>query len=367
MTAELIVVGICLIFNALLACIEMAFVSVGRPTLRQLANKGNADARRLLQLRENPERTLSVLQVGITLVGVISAAVGGAGAEESLSPLLQSRFSLTEPMAETVSLLIVVLPITFLSVVLGELVPKTIALKRPLSVALFSSRWLSLADSVFAPVVGLLEWSTKQVHRVFFARLGSERVTDGDHAVELSSLSDQHRQYVINLVQLEKRQVRDVLVPWKEVTTVAHGLSLQAAHAAVLTAGHSRLPVLEGEQVKGFLYIKEFMMFHATGNEDWTSIIRPILAVREVDTLLRVMRLMQEKRSHLSLVYSAQNTLVGVVALEDILEEVIGEIYDEDDDGSLRNILASGGKLRLSQTRKNDPNGVLFHPQYEPV
>ncbi len=171
MATEFVVVLACLVINAVLACIEMAFVSVGRPMLRQLAMTGNPDAKRLLTLRENPERTLSVLQIGITLVGVISAAVGGAGAEETLSPWLQARLQVTEPIAEIISILLVVVPITFLSVILGELVPKTVALKRPLSIALFSSRWLSLADAVLAPIVGIMEWMTKQILRIFFRRL----------------------------------------------------------------------------------------------------------------------------------------------------------------------------------------------------
>jgi len=359
MAIEFVVVLICLIFNAILSCVEMAFVSVGRPLLRQMASAGNTDARRLLALRENPERTLSVLQIGITLVGVISAAVGGAGAEEILSPLLQTRFELGEGPAEALAILIVVVPITVLSVVLGELVPKTVALKRPLSIALFSSRWLALADAVLAPLVGVMEWTTKQILRIFFRRLRPERHSDSESSVELGNLSDVHRQYVINLVQLEKKQMRDVMLPWDKVVTMGAAQSLAEAASALLASGHSRIPVIDQGEVKGFLYSKEFMIFSATGNDNWTSILRPILSVRDTDSLLRVMRTMQEKRNHLSLVYSAENKLLGIVTLEDILEEVVGEIYDEDDDGRLKALLASSGKLRFSQTRKaEDP--VLF-------
>lgn len=358
MTIEFIVVGVCLLFNALLACIEMAFVSVGRPMLRQMAQSGNKDARRLLALRENPERTLSVLQVGITLVGVVSAAVGGAGAEENLSPIFQNGFGFSEPLAEALSIIVVVVPITFLSVVLGELVPKTLALRRPLTIALISSRWLALADSLLAPIVGVLEWSTKWVFRIFFSGVHHEKSQDGDNAVELGSLSDQHRQYVVNLVQLEKKQVRDVMVPWKQVFTIDYNMNLPTAQAAILSAGHSRIPVLDGSELKGFLYVKDLMNFQASGYDNWISIMRPVIVVRERDTLLRVLRMMQEKRNHISFVYSEQKMLIGIVSFEDIIEEVVGEIYDEDDDGKLRHILASSSKTRLSQLRKNP--GALF-------
>ncbi len=361
MAIEFLIVLVCLILNAVLACVEMAFVSVGRPLLRQISAAGNRDARRLLTLRENPERTLSVLQIGITLVGVVSAAVGGAGAEETLSPWLQSNFELSEGVAEIVSILFVVVPITFLSVILGELVPKTVALKRPLAIALFSSRWLHMADAVLAPIVGVMEWMTNQILRIFFRRLRPERHTDGESSVELGSLSDLHRQYVVNLVQLEKKQIRDVMLPWDKVITMSAAQTMAEASAALLASGHSRIPVLDNGEVRGFLYSKEFMIFSATGSDNWTSILRPILAVRDMDSLLKVMRLMQDKRNHLSLVYSAEKKLLGIVTLEDILEEVVGEIYDEDDDGRLKGLLASSGKLRFSQTRKTE-GGVMFHP-----
>jgi len=142
-------------------------------------------------------------------------------------------------------------------------------------------------------------------------------------------------------------------------------LTLPEASAALLSSGHSRIPILDNGEILGFLYAKEFMVFCATGTENWTSILRPILAVRDTNSLLGVMRLMQEKRNHLSLVYSADRRLLGIVTLEDILEEVVGEIYDEDDDGRLRTLLAASGKLRFARTRKMA--GVLFHHDPAPV
>ncbi len=365
MFIELVVVLVCLVINAILSCVEMAFVSVGRPQIRQMALAGNREALRLLALRENPERTLSVLQIGITMVGVISAAVGGAGAQETIAPWIMERFGLSEAVAEAFSILFIVVPITILSVVVGELVPKTVALKRPMSIALASSRWLAVGDAMLAPIVGALEWMTKRILGLFFRWLKPERQTDGDSSVELGGLPAWHRQYVVNLVQLEKKQVRDVMVPWNRVITMQANQPLAEASARFLASGHSRIPVLDGQEVRGFLYSKEFMFFCATGDDNWTSILRPILAVRDTNSLLGVMRLMQDKRNHLSLVYSQDKQLLGIVTLEDILEEVVGEIYDEDDDGRLRTLLATSGKLRFSQTRRL--GGVLYHPVQPPA
>jgi len=347
---ELIIVGLCLILNALLACLEMAFVSVSRPQLRQMAHSGNKGAEKLLLLRDSPERTLSIIQIGITLVGALSAAVGGAGAEEILSPFFKERFGMGEGLAEAVSIAAVVLPITFLNVVVGELVPKTIALKRPIQIAFLGAPFLAFAEKCFAPAIGVFEWSTRFILKYLFPRLKPERghETPGI-SVEIDSLSEHHRQYLMNLAHLETKRIRDIMVPWNQVTTLEFNKSLADAISVMAHSGHSRIPVVENSEIKGFLYSKEFLALTAAGAENWTSVLRPILRVMETDTLLKVMRLMQEKRSHIALVYSADRKLIGIVTLEDIIEEVVGEIYDEDDDGNLKRILASGGKLRTNR------------------
>lgn len=350
---ELIVISICVAINAFLAAVEMAFVSVGKPRLRELAKSGVADARKILLLRESPERTLSVIQIGITLVGALGAAVGGAGAEEWLSPKIERRFGVTENTAEALSILLVVVPLTYLSVVVGELVPKTLALKNPLAIVLRAAKWLVLFDRLLSPVVSVLEWSTRKLLGLFArkSKILTEKNVEtptADMAEKLEELSSRHRQYVFNLVNLEKKKIRDVMLPWDRVTRVDLSLPARDVEALVLSSGHTRLPVIRDETVvgiSGLLHTKEFISFLKTGQEDWQSILRPILQVRENDSILGALRAMQEKRSHLAVVY-AQNRLVGIVTLEDIIEEIIGDIYDEDDDGSLKKILSTGAALR---------------------
>jgi putative hemolysin len=123
------IIILCLLVNALLAGAEMAFVAVSKPGLRELIRQGNTKAELLLRLREHPERTLSVIQIGITMVAALAGVVSGFVAEEGLSPIIESWFGFTENTSDTMAIAIVVLPLTYFTVVVEELVPKTLALK----------------------------------------------------------------------------------------------------------------------------------------------------------------------------------------------------------------------------------------------
>jgi len=349
---EIIVIGLCICVNALLAAVEMAFVSVGKPHLRELARSGNSDAKNILSLREKPERTLSIIQIGITLVGVLGAAVGGAGAEEWLSPIFQNKFEVSENTAEAIAILLIVLPIAYLSVVIGELVPKTLALRNPIAIVLRAAKWLVLFDRILSPIVFTLEWSTRKFLNIFRrSRLASTKeppTPTTDMAEKFDELSAQNKQYVFNLVNLEKKRIKDVMLPWERVNKINLSLAASEVEAIVLASGHTRLPVVKDETVSGIgglLHTKEFTSFRKSGKEDWHSIVRPVLRVLEGEFILKTLRKMQEKRSHLALVYT-QNQLVGIVTLEGIVEEIIGDIYDEDDDGALRKVLSTGASFR---------------------
>jgi putative hemolysin len=230
---ELLVIVICLMLNALLAGSEMAFVSASRPSIRESARQGDkrahillglrespertlaviqigitliaavagaVGAHILLGLRESPERTLAVIQIGITLIAAVAGAVGGAGAEESLSPLLAQYLGEGKALADFLAIGLVVLPLTYATVVIGELFPKSIALRNSLRLALYVAPVLQLLDRWLGPLVSLLERSTNLLIRWCTAcRRHEEPLPQDDHTLELSPLSSQHRQYVLEL------------------------------------------------------------------------------------------------------------------------------------------------------------------------
>lgn len=338
---ELIVILICLAFNALLSGAETAFIAISRPALRELTRQGNEKAKLLLFLRENPERTLSVVQVGITFVGALAAAIGGAGAEESITPLLIAHFDMPETLAEIVSMLIIVLPLTYVSVVFGELVPKTLALRRPLTLASKSAPWLHLTSRILDPLVTVFEWSTKKIVQLFPTKHTThEELTHGESSIELDILSAPNRQYVLNMVKIEKTTVKDILVSWPEVVCVDDHHTLEQVESLIISSGHTRLPVMKNQEVVGIINAKEFLAFQKTGQNNWLSLMRPSLKIPELMPILSALQIMQQRRAHMAIVYR-ENTKVGIVTMEAIFEEMIGDIYDEDDDGTLTRILNS--------------------------
>lgn len=337
---EAAIILVCLVLNAFLAAFEMAFVALTRSRLKEAAKTGNPTAIKLANLRQNPERTLSAIQVGITLVGAMAAAVGGAQAYERLSPQLVESLHVKTFTANALAVIIVIVPLTMVNVIFSELIPKTLALRSPMRIALAATRWLLLLDRIFLPLVNFLEWTTKRVLHGFFPRTRIDESAVSIDTVELDQLSVQARQYVLNLVAIEKKRVREVALPWAQVDYAKSGDTVADVEVMVLRSGHTRVPVMRDGQIVGIVNTKELLALIKSGDQDWDKIIRPISKVQAGDTLLKALRQMQEKRSHLSAVFDG-NTLTAIVTMEDIIEEIIGEVYDEDDDGALKRILSA--------------------------
>lgn len=340
---ELIVIILSIFANAVLSGLEMAFVTVSKAHLKKLAADGSSSAARVLNLKSNPERTLSVLQVGITLVGAISAAVGGASAEENLTPYFMQTFSLSEEVAESLSIASVVLPLTYISVVIGELVPKSIALKFPVRLALTGGLFLMVLDRFFAPFVVIFEYSTKFFTRFLFAKIQTRENIDTTQEVDLDKLNETHKQFVFNLIGLDKRRVRDVMLPWDQVTTVDIEDHAHDVFEKIKAFKHTRIPVLNDGKIAGILYTKEFIAEPELTKIDWRKLIRKAEYLSPNEPIVNTLKKLQNLKSHMGIV-RAGNDVLGIITIEDIFEEFIGEIYDEADE--TQQLLSSSSKIR---------------------
>jgi len=332
---ELIVILICIGLNALLACAEAAFIAVNKQILKGIVDSGSERAKTLMKLRKHPERILSLIQIGITFLAALAAATGGAGAQTSFSPWLADSFSLSLYTSEMIAMLLVVVPLTYVSVVFGELVPKTIALKYPLSIAMHFANFLALTEKILSPIVWIFEKATKYVVSLFHLT----RKKGFDESGEPEDLiSDQGKEYIVNLYNVETTQVKDVLLDWSSVDKVQKGQSFSEVEEILITTGHTRLPVLDEGEIVGILLSKEFFAYRKTGKSDWNTLIRSPIIFNGKIPILTALKELQEQSAHMGIVKEDEEP-VGIITIEDIFEEVVGEIYDEDDYGSLQSIL----------------------------
>jgi len=325
----------------------MAFVTVSRAHLKQLANKKHSSAIRILKLKENPERTLSVLQIGLTLVGAISAAVGGASAENKLSPHIQNFFSVSPDTAYLLSIICIILPLTYLNVVVGELVPKTLALRFPLRLVFAGAILLQVLDKIFAPFIFILEVSTRFILALISKGMPAEKLSEANTSIDIEPLSDIHKQYVFNLVHVDKKVVNDIYIPWDEVSFVNQDDHYQTVMKKIKESRHTRLPVIHEDKLVGLLHAKEFVSEYEISRLDWTQLVRPAVTLNPKEPILSVLKKLQSKNSHIGIVMD-QDTLLGVLTIEDIVEEFIGELSDEDDNA--RVLLSTNSKFRSNQS-----------------
>jgi putative hemolysin len=345
---ELIIILICLALNAILAASEIAFVSINKKILRQLSRTFPKRTQYLVKLHDQPERTLSVIQLGITLMGLIAGAVGGAGVEESVRPWIQGKLNVDPTSAELISILLLVLPLTALTVVFGELVPKAVALRMPFNIASATSRWLIIMDKIFYPVISAFEWATKSLASWLGIMLGKQRGTAMAPAATAGEeqITKHQEQYILNLINIETKSIQDIYCPWEDIIVVEQDDGAEAVLEIAIESGHTRLPVCQKGKVVGLINTKEIMAFASQGAKDWTLLLRPILRVRGEDSLIRVLKMMQEKRSHLAVVEGGEGNAIGIVTLEDIFEEIVGDIADEDDERVVERLLAQRGILK---------------------
>jgi len=338
---ELLVIVLCIGMNAFLACYETAFVAVSRPLLRILAKeKERKGVRSLLSLKENPEQTLSVIQIGISFVWGFAAAVGGVGAERLLRPIYGDLFGLSNAFAELLAIFTITAPLTYFTVVFGELIPKSIALRKPLNVASRFSSFVQKLIHIFYPIVFLLEYPTKYILRLFPKLITKEKESPNYVLEEFSLMSDSSKEYIFNLFKVEKSNVASVMIPWEEVESLTSENTIDEVEEVIVHSGHTRIPVFKEQKIFGILNSKELFALIKTGKKDWMSIVHPPHFLNDQTPLLAAFRHMQKKRAHMAIARNSDGTNLGIVTMEDIFEEIVGDIYDEDDEGSILRILS---------------------------
>lgn len=348
MILELVTIIICLSLNAFFSAYEMAFVTVKGLDLQELTESESIYARKLSFYKSQPERTLSIIQIGISFVGAIAAAVGGAGAVEHLVPWFVKRFQMSPFVAEAITVALVIIPLTYASVVFGELLPKSIALKHPKRILKAGTRALNLIDDFLNPVVTFLQLSTNFFVKILGYSPGPNDAEE--ETVDIGQLPSYHKNFVKNLLALKFRPLRKILLPWKRVTYLNFTDSTEEVREKTLKSNHSRFPVVDEDVIVGYLHVKELGSIIATG-DPWDTLIRPLMTVQENEKALEVFMKMQKKRQHLTGVVNEAGKLIGILTLEDILEEIVGDIEEDISTDRMIRLLSRRGRFNLNENK----------------
>ncbi|MBB4634690.1 hemolysin family protein [Longimicrobium terrae] len=345
MLLSVLVILVLIALTALYVAAEFAAVSVRRSRIRQRAEQGDASARRVLPYLDNPQaldRYIAACQIGITLTSLIIGAFGQAALAEPLAGLLQRIWSgLTPATALSTSAVVILVGLTVLSMVLSELVPKSLALQFPTQVALRTSLPMKWSISAFGIFIRFLNGSGALALRVMGVETTGHRHIHSPEEIDLLIAEsrdggllepDEHRR-LRRALQLGIRPARHLMVPRQEIVGVDVDTPVAELLRTMADAPYTRLPVYRGdiEHVEGLLHTKDLFRGYLAGGPltSVRQLMRPILMVHESVTADRLLTLMREKRSHLAIVLDEFGGVAGLVTLDDVLTEVMGEVADE--------------------------------------
>ena len=343
---ELLVISLMILINAVFAAYEIALASVSVARLDILIREQHHGARAARHMKEGIEASLAVVQLGITLVGVIAAATGGSGAEENLRPYFSSR-GFSNGWAEFLALSVVVVPLTFVTIVVGELVPKVFAIRNKEWVCLRLSPLMQLFGVAVWPAVWLFE---QAVSGIIALVPQSAEADDRDSETTLQELhalatlartsrliGARQEGIIINASRLSSRSAGSIMLPAEHIclmdinATVAD--SLLQAHQDM----HTRFPVTsrpgDPQSIIGYVNFKDLVacLRISPREPSLKGLLRPLVSFREDQTLTPCLERLIHEHTHIALVRDTSGRIVGMITLEDILEELVGDIRDEFD------------------------------------
>jgi len=340
---DAILIAILILLNGYLAGTEIAVVTSRKSTIKQLAESGKKSAKIFLKLKEEPDRFLATIQIGITGVGVLASAVGGAAAVKVIKPALQAVPVETISLAaEPISIVMVAVVITYFTVIFGELVPKSIALMHPENFGLWTARSIDAFSKINSIFVKVLTFSTSLVLSPFGRKPFTERAYVTEEEVKLlikeggkhGVFEPSEEKILQSVFEFTDMSVKEVMVPDTRMVAIQIDRPAREILSIIEEEQFSRYPVFGRglNDIRGILNAKDFLtLLGKTGQVDVRKIIRPPFFIPETMKISLLLKEMQKRRIHMALVVDEYGGVAGLVTMEDLVEEIVGEIRDEHD------------------------------------
>ncbi|MGI8459618.1 MAG: hemolysin family protein [Propionibacteriaceae bacterium] len=348
---DILLILLFIVLSGFFVAAEMALVSLRDSQVKAMAQRGGRGAV-VQRVIANPNRFLSAVQLGVTLTGFLSAAFGGATLANDLSPVLRS-WGLSSGLADAVALVGITALISYVSIVLGELTAKRLALQRSEGFALALAPLVDGIARVVRPVIWLLGVSTNVVVRILGGDPGAarEQVSDEEIRAMVSgsqTLGAEERQIVDDVFDAGSRGLREVMVPRTEVDFLPGDLPTFRAVRDLRSAPHSRYPVTgdSADDIIGFVHVRDlFDPEMSTRSTPVSELARPVLSLPDTVRVLRALTDMRRASAHLAIVLDEYGGTAGIVTMEDLVEELIGDITDEYDVVAVEPVHAVGERV----------------------
>lgn len=331
---EFVVILLLLVANGVFAMAEIAVVSAKRARLRSLAENGNPRAKAALELAESPNRFLATVQIGITLVGIIAGAFGGSTIAAKVSPLI-AQVAFLAPYADKLAFALVVALVTYLSLVIGELIPKRVGLSHPEGIAMAMARPMNALSRIASPLVSFLDVSTEGLLRCFGFRPSKNAVVSEEEVrslmqegVRAGAFNKIESQIVHQALELDQLTVRDIMTPRTKVIWLNQDDRHDQVWHKIVVSNHSHFPVYAGnrEHVVGLVSVKAIYANLAAGaGVELRNLMVPPLIVPETQCVLQLVETFKQRGRHIAMVTDEFGSIVGLVTLNDVMEAVVGE------------------------------------------
>ena len=361
--------------NAFFSSAEMAIVSINRNKLKILVEEGNKKAIMLENLMKEPSKFLSTIQVGITLAGFFASASAATGLSQYLSIHLSK---LKVPYSGQISMILITFVLSYITLVFGELIPKRIALRSSEKTALASVGIIVMVSKIFSPFVKFLTFSTNVILTVL--KMKEDNIEEKVSKEELRSLVEVGREHGIinevekemieNIIEFDEKVAREIMIPRTKVFLIDKNISVDELFEKKEVEVYSRIPVYEDEadNIVGILFMKDLMIeAYRKGfqNVKLTEIMQEAYFVPETKNVNELFNEMQAEKKHIAILIDEYGGFSGIVTLEDLIEEVMGNIADEfdTDDSSIKK-LAINKYLINGELSLNDLNDY-FHIELE--
>lgn len=341
---QILLLVILILANAFFAAAEIAFISLNDAKIELQAKEGNKKAKKIKGMLENPSKFLATIQIGITLAGFLSSAFASEAFASELAPILHKLVPiLSLGVWNSIAIILITIVLSYFTLIFGELVPKRIAMKNSEKIAFGTIGIIKAISVATAPFVKFLTFSTNVVSKIFGVSANDEEtVTEEeirmmvDVGEEKGAIDKEEREMINNVFEFNDKTVSEIMIPRTQIYAVDMNLSISKVIEEITEDDefrYSRIPVYDEtiDEIKGVVYIKDILLSTKNKNVKIKNLIKEAYFVPETKPLNELFEELRKNRKQIAIVVDEYGGTAGIVTMEDILEEIVGEIYDEYD------------------------------------